>query len=201
MSINDVKALYVFLVFCLSLIVASPTIAMIWSFPGGEQFSELWLLGEGHSAAAYPFSVTANEVYNVFVGVENHRQNSEYYLVYVKIRNQTQPLPDVANSRASELNPFYEYRFLLSNNETWESHLTFAFHNLTSHDNVMHIGGISINQDLFSVDLQSAWDSENNGFYFQLFFELWRYNTVSRGFQFHNRFVGVWLNMTAQGVY
>jgi hypothetical protein len=40
------------------------------------------------------------------------------------------------------------------------------------------------------------WDSESHGFLFQLFFELWLYDLASQGFQYHNRFVGVWLNMT-----
>jgi hypothetical protein len=50
---------------------------------------------------------------------------------------------------------------------------------------------------VFDVDAISVWDVEFGGFYFQLFFELWRFDLASYGFRFHNRFVGLWLNMTA----
>ena len=122
---------------------------------------------------------------------------SEYHTVYVKLRNQTQPPPNVTNSQPSPSSPLYEFRFLLKDGETREAHVHFALHNLTFQNSVMYVGGISINQVSFSPGLVSAWDLEKNGFYCQLFFELWRYDTVGNSFQFHNRFVGIWLNMTA----
>jgi uncharacterized membrane protein len=196
MSLSDVKTLYALSVLSLSLLLASPTIALVVPLPEGERFSELWLLNSAHAADAYPFNVTVDTMYSVFVGVGNHMGGSEYYVVYVKIRNQTQPLPDIARSQASALAPVYEFRFLLENNDSWESRFTFAFHNVTVQDTTMHVQEFAVNQRLFSVGLQSAWDMENQGFYYQIFFELWHYDATSHGFQFHNRFVFVWLNMT-----
>jgi len=49
---------------------------------------------------------------------------------------------------------------------------------------------------VISMDSSSGWDLENSGFYYQVFFELWLYDTSLQGFQYHNRFVGIWLNMT-----
>jgi hypothetical protein len=64
-------------------------------------------------------------------------------------------------------------------------------------DDSMFVGNVSINGVAFSVDSFSMWDSENNGFYYQLFIELWLYNIASHSFQYHNRFVAIWLNMTS----
>jgi hypothetical protein len=47
------------------------------------------------------------------------------------------------------------------------------------------------------VNKSVAWDATNNGYYCQIFFELWIYDAVSSGFQYHDRFVGLWLNLTA----
>jgi hypothetical protein len=191
-----VKALYALSVLGLSLLLASPTIALVVPLPEGERFSELWLLGAAHGADDYPFNVTADTVYRVVVGVGNHMRRAEYYVVYVKIRNQTQSLPDTVASQPSALAALYEFRFLLQDEGTWESPFAFAFHNVTVQDNVMRVRGLSINQTPVSVDLQAGWDSENQGFYGHVFFELWRYDAASHGLQFHDRFVGFWLNMT-----
>jgi len=42
-----------------------------------------------------------------------------------------------------------------------------------------------------------VWDDGNGGYFYELFMELWIYNVASDAFQFHNRFVGLWLNVTA----
>ncbi len=163
---------------------------------GSEEFSELWLLGPWRMAEGYPFDVGVNETYSVFVGVGNHMGCSEYYMVYVKFRNSTQPLPDVNGSTPSSLPPLYEFRFFVGDGETWESRLTFAFQNVSFQADSVSVGGVTINDVAFFVDSFSVWDAENSGFYFQLFFELWRYDTAAQDFRFHNRFVGIWLNMT-----
>jgi len=55
---------------------------------------------------------------------------------------------------------------------------------------------MQINGDVFSLDKEALWDQDNNGFYYQLFIELWIYNAALNGFEFNNRFVGLHLNMT-----
>jgi len=183
----------------LILVAAAPTLSLIIAFPGGsERFSELWLLGPGRMAEGYPFNVGVGEEYSVFVGVGNHMGSSSYYMVYVKFRNQTQPLPDISNSKPSPLPPLYEFQFFVADGETWESLLMFEILDVSVLGDSMFVGNVSINDMVFSVDSSSLWDSENTGFYYQLFFELWLYNMTSNSFKFHNRFVGIWLNMTAR---
>jgi len=196
MSIDDVKFLYGFACLALCLIVVSPTIAMIVSFPGGEPFSEIWLLGEGHMAEGYPFNVKENETYRVYLGVGNHMGCLEYYRVYVKFRNQSEPLPDSLNGKPSMLPPLFEYRFFIRENETWETMVAFSFSGFSIDGNVSHVLHIIVDGYVLSVEKMAMWDSEGKGYYYQLFFELWIYDIAASSFQFHNRFVGIWLNMT-----
>ena len=195
MNLDEYRTLFVVATLGLSLIVAAPALSVVVPFPrSGESFSELWLLGPGHMAEGYPFIVGVGGEYSVFVGVGNHMGCSEYYVVYVKFRNRTQPLPDVSGSVPSSLPPLYEFQFFVEDGEAWESLLTFAFQNVLLQGDSVFVGSIMINGVAFSVGCFSVWDSENSGFYYQLFFELWLYDMASESFRFHNRFVGIWLS-------
>jgi len=197
-NLDDYRTLFASMSLVLILIATVPVIDLVMPFSeNGESFSELWLLGPTHMAEGYPFNVGVGEGYSVFVGVGNRMGRSEYYTVYVKFRNQTQPLPDVSGSKPSPLSPLYEFRFFVADGETWESLLIFEILDASVHGDFMFVGNISINGIVFSVDSLSMRDSENNGFYYQLFFELWLYDVATQSFQYHDRFVGIWLNVTA----
>jgi len=196
-NLEDYRTLFIVATLGLALVAASPALGVVVPFGGGsERFSELWLLGPWRMAEGYPFDVGVNETYGVFVGVGNHMGGSEYYRVYVKFRNSTQPLPDVNGSTPSSLPPLYEFSFFVADGEVWESRLTFGFEDVFLEGDVVSVGDVVVDGVVFGVDASGRWDSEFGGFYFQLFFELWRYDVASRGFRFHNRFVGLWLNMT-----
>jgi len=49
----------------------------------------------------------------------------EHYKVYVKFRNQTEPLPDAFNGTPSALDPLVEYCAFLRDNEAWEKEVSF----------------------------------------------------------------------------
>jgi len=197
MKFQDYRTL--FQVACLSfvLLAASPALSQVVSFPrGGERFSELWLLGSNHMAEDYPFNVRAGEDYSLFLGVGNHLGCSAYYLVYAKFRNQSQNLPNASSSGPSSLSSVYEFRFLVADGDVSETLVTFKILEASVQGNAVVVESVSVNDRAFQVGCSSTWDSDNNGFYFQLFFELWLYNTTGLTFQFHDRFVGIWLNMT-----
>ena len=197
MDLEDYRTAFMAVSLALILIVAFPAVSLVVPFPSGvERFSELWVLGPNHMAEDYPFNVGSNETYHVFVGVGNHMGYSARYMVYVRFRNRTQPLPDMSNSKPSPLPPLYEFHAFVADGLTWEAPVTFAFLEVLRFENSCLVRRMSINDVVFSVDSPSTWDSENNGFYYQLFFELWLYNVASQSFQFHNRFVGIWLNVT-----
>ena len=181
----------------LALLAVSPALSLIVSFPrGGESFSELWLLGPNHMAEDYPFNVQTGEAHNLFLGVGNHLGYSAYYLVYAKFRNQSQPFPNASSSEPSPLASVYEFQFLVEDGGVWETPITFEILNAPIQGDTLVVESVAINDRAFQIGCSSIWDSENTGFYFQLFFELWLYNMAESSFQFHDRFVGVWLNMT-----
>jgi len=195
--VEEYRTLFIVGSLILMLIPVVPTLSLFIRIPSGsERFSELWLLGPAHTAENYPFNVSVNEEYNLFVGVGNHLGSSSYYMVYVKFRNQTQQLPNSTTSEPSSLPPLNEFRFVLTDGEVWEAPLTFVIENVLLQQNFSIVQNISINDIVFPVNYTSTWDSDRNGFYYQMFFELWLYNMTSSSFQYHNRFVGLCLNMT-----
>jgi len=181
----------------LMLTAATPALALFIRLPNGsERFSELWLLGPSHKAEDYPFNVRVNETYSIYAGVGNRLGYSAYYMVYVKFRNQTQPLPIDSNATPSTLHTLYEFNFFIRDGEVWETLLNFKILDAESSNESMSVNNLSINEIPSGVDSLSVWDEARNGFYYQLFFELWLYNMTSQHFQYHNRFVGIWLNVT-----
>lgn len=212
MNLDEYRTVFLVVTLGLALVAAYPMLAMVVPFTGGsEEFSELWLLGPGHTAEGYPFSVGAGEMYSVFVCLGNHMGSSEYYMVYVKFGNSTQL--DLDSSKPSSLPPLYEFRVFVGDEDVWESPVTFGFQNVyiedvvLSVDNVttnvpiedavLSVGDVIINGIVFPVDASTRWDSKHGGFYFCLSFELWRYDTMLKSFRFHDRVVGLQLNMTS----
>jgi hypothetical protein len=195
-NLEDYRVLFFVGTLGLALVAASPALSLALSFGGSERFSEFWLLDGLRRTEFYPFDVGVNESYSVFLGVGNHMGSSEYYRVLVKFRNSTMPLPDVDGSKPSSLPALYEFRFFVGDGGVWESRLTFGFEDVALEGDRVVVGKVVVDDVVFGVDAVSVWDSENSGFYFQLFFELWRLDLASYGFRFHNRYVGLWLNMT-----
>jgi len=210
-NLDEYRTLFLVVTLGLALVAAYPALAMVVPFTGGsEEFSEVWLLGPDHIAENYPFNVSADEMYNVFVGVSNHMGSSEYYMVYVKFGNSTQL--DFDSSKPSSLPPLYEFRVFVGDEDVWESPVTFGFQNVSVEDGVLSVGNVTMNVPIedavlsvddviingmvFPVDAHTSWDSEKSGFYFRLSFELWRYDVALKSFRFHNRVVGLQLNMT-----
>jgi hypothetical protein len=134
--------------------------------------------------------------YLVYVGVGNHMGSSTYYVVYVKFRNQTEPLPNATAGTPSPLSPLFEYRVFLEEGESWEAPLMFSFSGVSFFENRCLVESCIMNDVAFRVDKLALWDGENNGYYYQVFIELWIYEAESDALQFHNRFVSRWLNMT-----
>lgn len=199
MNLEDYRTIFIGASLVLMLIAASPGLGVVIPFfRGGERFSELWILGPAHTAEDYPFNVRIGEMEQVFVRIGNHMERSAYYVLYVKLRNQTQAAPSSKTSTPSPIIPLYAYRVFVADGETWETPLTFLFLEASHSGVLLNITKISINDVIFdNINYLSSWDSENLGFYYQLFFELWVYDYSVSDFRYRNPFVGIWLNMTA----
>jgi uncharacterized membrane protein len=196
-NLRQCKALFIIVTAVLSLLVASPALARVLVYPQTSFFTEVWLLGPGRMAENYPYNITANENYSVFLDIANHLGSCAYYTVEVKFRNDTQSAPDIFNLTASNLPSLYNLTVFVANGETWELPVTFAFnYSVTSLQvgfNSMTFNGVNINLTGESSD----WNPQTKVFYGNLFFELWIYNGTTSTFQYHERFVSLLLNMTA----
>jgi uncharacterized membrane protein len=197
-NLGDIKLVYAFSVVVLGLIVLSPTLIEAVSFPSGEEaFSELWVLGPNKMAEGYPFNVSAGGSYNVWLGVSNHLGGLSYYRVYVKFRNESELLPNSTAGLPSSLEPVFEYNVFLENNATWEQEVSFSFEGASFEDGACRVSRFLVEDNAVDVNKMAVWNQTGSVFYYELFFELWLYNATVSGFQFHNRWVGLWLNMTA----
>lgn len=197
MNLETYHTLFFVVTLGLALFAAYPALCMVVPFQSSsEQFSELWLFGSGHAAENYPFNVSAGDVYTVFVCLGNRMNRSEYYLIRVNFRNTTLSFLNVNSSEPSSLLSPYEFRVFVDDGAVWESPVTFSFQNLSIDNDTLSLGDITINGTVFPFDAFMSWDPENSGFYFQLFFELWRYDIPLNTFSFTNQTVRLWLNMT-----
>jgi hypothetical protein len=179
------------------LLFASPTIAAFIKLPLGQEFSELYILGPNHTFENMPFNVE-NSVRNlIYVGVGNEMGYPLYYTVYVKIGTQNESLPNIELGLPSALPPLHEYKLFLDDGATWQTPLTFQVNNLNFANGVSTLHGIRINGIDYSVNKSSAWDSNKQGYYYNLIFELWTYNSTIGISQYDNRFVLLRLNMTS----
>jgi hypothetical protein len=197
MKLEDCRVVFAALGLIGVLAFASPTLSFVLHLPGGEKFSELWVLGPGHMAEDYPFNVTAGVNYLVYVGVGCHVGSSAYYVVYVKFRNESEPLPNSTAGTPSALAPLYEYRVFLEDGESSEFPLTFSFSSVSFSGNQSTVGSVMINGVQPTVEKSASWDTVNSGYYYELFMELWIYDPALNLPSFNNRFVSLWLNMTA----
>ena len=178
------------------LLIASPALGVVIRFPGGEQFSELYLLGPDHMMENYPFNIVTGQNYSVYVGVGNHLGSSAYYVLYVKFSNHTDLLPNATAGTPSILQPLYEYRFSIPDSMNWESLLNFSVSNASISGNNSQINTLQINGAAFNVDKPAMWDSNSTTFTYRLLFELWIYNSQSDAILYNDRFVDLQLNLT-----
>jgi hypothetical protein len=195
-KLGDVKLVYAFSCFVLSLIILSPTLAMSIPFPSGEQFSELWLLGPDRMPEGYPFNVSPGESYKVYLGLGNYLGALGYYRVIVKFRNESEPLPNSISGTPSSLQPVFKYNVFLRNNETLEKEFLFSFRGVSFERDVCRVSKVLVGDYAMDVSGTAVWNETSNAFFYQLFFEMWLYNATVSDFQYYNRWVGLWLNMS-----
>ena len=197
MKLQDYKIIFVVVGLIGVLLIATPAFADAIRLPGGEQFSELYLLGPDHSAENYPSNIAAGQNYLVYVGVGNHLGSSAYYTLYVKFRNQTDDLPNSTSGTPSSLQPLYQYSFAVQDGAYQENLLSFSVTNATISANQSIVNVLTINGVQFNINKPSAWDTDSTTFTYSLAFELWLYNSTTNAFQYNNRFVDLLLNLTS----
>ena len=196
-SLNDWKVVFVAVGLIGILVFSLFSVVLFARAPAGEVFSELYVLGSGHMAEGYPFNVSSGGVYMVYLGVGNHMGGSSYYEVDVKFRNSTDRLPNATSGEESPLPVLYRYRVFLGDGGVWEAPLRFSLLNVVgSEGSFCYVGKLDVNGFVVDVKKAASWDGVNEGYYFQVFVELWRYNVTMGSLGFDGRFVSLWLNVT-----
>lgn len=196
MNFGTMRLLYVVSCVVLCFVVLTPLLAVVVPLPQGERFSEVWVLGSNHMMGDYPFDVSEGTSYSVFLGVGNRMGSLQYYKVLVKFGNESDSQPDNAAGLPSVLSPVFEYDVFLGDNETWERAVSFSFDGVSFNGDVARVSDVLINNYAINVDKVVVRNETDNAFYYRLFFELWIYNSAVSGFQFNDRWVGLWFNMT-----
>jgi hypothetical protein len=195
MDLAKIKLIYVVVCALVGLIILYPTLASIVKLPGQETYSEIWLLGPGHKGEGYPFNISQGQAYSVFLEIRNHMSEEQYYMIRVKFKGGDEPWPSHGGVPSSQPT-LLEYRVSLVDGEDWEKLVSFSIQSITFTNTTCTVSQISVDNHPVTIEKTSAWNETNLGFYFTLFFELWRYNNVVSGFQYDKRFVGIPLNMT-----
>ena len=190
MNFKRVKSVYIVCCILLCLLFLVPVLAVILPSPQSEKFSEFWILGPNHKMEGYPYDILPEAGYHVYLGVGNQMGGLEYYLVKVKLANQSDSLPDRSIGTPSNLPTIFEYRVFLEHNATWETDFSFSFSDISFEGNACIISTLKINGTSINVSKPVTRDAADNGFHYEIFFELWIYNSTISNFQFHNRSVG-----------
>jgi hypothetical protein len=182
-------------IICVSISVIA-VVVHFFPLPKDQPFSELYLLGPDHTTANYPYNITVGESYSVVAGVSNHQGTTSSYILYIKLLNETDPLPNIILGTASSLPPVYTYEFTVPDNGTWENKLTFSVINSSFSDNGSQINTLQINNQLFTVNKPALLFSKNSTFNYQLLLELWIINSQSSITSFDDRYVDLRLSLT-----
>jgi len=196
-KLSDYKLAFFAVGLIVILLFTSSTVLQAVQFPSGEKFSELYLLGPQELAQDLPFNIVSGEKYTVHLGIGNHLGASTYYCCYLKIRNQTEPIAN--KTTPSTLTPLYTYRTVLKNNTNWTVPLDFSFSELTISNKQSTLKILTINNTSFNVNKIAEFNQENNGYYYQIFVELWALSSTTGLSEYQNRSVYFWLNATSKG--
>jgi uncharacterized membrane protein len=180
-----------------ALFVASPAIQqLLLVYPQTVHLTEFSLLGPYHNAT-YPYNVTVGKNYRLYLDVGNRLGSCAYYLVQVKFRNQTQSAPDSFNHTSSNQPSLDSISFFVADKETLELPIDISFqYKLGENKTELDMQNIILNGTVLKANTPIVWDSQRKGFYGNLFFELWIFNDTLNVFQYHQRYVSLWLNMS-----
>jgi len=195
-NLDDYRTLFMLTVLGFVLIFSVPIFNIFVTVDEDSgKFSEFWLLGSNQMVGDYPFYVNGTEEYTVSLGVGNHMGSSEYYKICVKFSNSTEFLPNPDIGLPSVLPCLVEYQFFISDSGVWEAPISFRFKDMFVQDDVLSVTNIALNGEIIPVSASANWDSEEERYFFDLFFELWRYDVESDNFIFDNRFLTLSLNI------
>ncbi len=177
------------------LIFASPTLGQLLPVPAGQPFSAIYTLDTNQKLLTPPSTIQSNTTYSTYLCIENHEGDLAYYSCLVKLRSDTDPEPSLTSTTPSSLPTLFQYNVLLGDNQTWQG--LFRFQLNVNSENPATVNTITINGQEISVDKTTVWSPQENGYYFGMLIELWKFDPTTGILQFDGRFVHFYLNVTA----
>ncbi len=195
--LQQYRAFILIAIAVLALVVASPVISEVLVPPQTEYLTELSILGSYHNAS-YPYNLTSGDVYPLYLTVTNRLGSSAQYQIQVKFRTPTQSAPDSFNHTYSSLPAICNFTFFVADKASLELPLNVSF----NYQAIPFLRQVNLDQFIvngYAIDANStriAWDFKNNAYLGSLFFELWLYNDTTGNFEYHERYVSLWLNMS-----
>ncbi len=198
MSWRQYKVLIIVVIASIALFLASPALTKLLATTAQtEQFTEFSLLGPNHDTKTYPFSIKSGSGFKLYLNIENHLGTVGNYLIQVKFRDQAQSAPNSFNKTSSSLPSLWDIKAVVNNQENLEIPITVALIYSGTAESSVTLTSIVING--YSVDGRSTavyWDSGGKGFFGNLFFELWLFNNTTNSYEYNQRYVGLWLDLT-----
>ncbi len=164
-------------------------------FTNEKPFSEMWLLGPEHTAENYPYNITFNEDYAVYLGVQNRLNEDTEYSIRIKLCANDQQLPNSSISKFSPLPSIEEFDFSLADEESWEIRLDFALDYYLVQQNLTRIENFKIEGITFPINQNLILDSNQDGFNVFLLFELWSKNETDAIFEYTNQYLQLILKL------
>lgn len=195
MGLQQYKTLILVITTALSLLIASPSIQQLLVYPQTDNLTEFYLFGANHNAV-YPSNVTADETNRLYLEITNHMGSCQSYQIEIKFRNQTQSAPNSFNHTSSTIEPLATLTVLVAENGTEEIPLDLSFQYVVSAPLQLKVQNVTVNGYGLEVNSTTiAWDIPKAGFYGNLIFELWIYNSTTSSYQYHERYLSLWLKM------
>jgi hypothetical protein len=199
MGLERYKTLIIVIAGIAALFIASPVLEELQQLIVAQQtdyLTEMALLGSNHDAD-YPSNVTSGQNYRLYLEISNHLGYAAEYRVEVKFRDAGQSGPDSFSHTSSSLPSMRSFSVFAADNQTVELPLDISFqYSLDSASNVINMESITVNGDaLRPGTTQIDYNYDRSGFYGNLFFELWINNQTTNSYQYHERYVSLWLKM------
>ncbi len=159
-------------------------------------FTEMGLLGVDHTGV-YPSNVTSGQNSQLYLVVTNHLAFCAYYSVEIKLLSESQEQPNGFNHTNSDVAPLSSLTFFVANNQTYELPIDISFqYKADATARRLDVHSLTVNGiDVDTTGISFTWNSEKSGYSSNLVFELYVYNDTVGSFQYHERFVNLWLKM------
>lgn len=141
-----------------------------------EQFFQFYALDESRTVEHYypkdnP-TIPLDTSVKWFLGVTNFMNSIQYVAIKVKLGNSTLAPPDETQAKPAPIPVLFEFRKVLTNNETWEFPFTWSIKEVQVVGNMIQVTHLTINDETIIVSNIGA----EHGYNLRLILELWSFN-------------------------